>query len=80
MRYGFPCRLKNVPVWAFHGAKDEIIPVNESEEMVAAVNACGGNAKLTVYPDAEHNAWTPTYRNKELYDWFLKHRKVTEHE
>ncbi|MHC4621277.1 MAG: carboxylesterase family protein, partial [Planctomycetota bacterium] len=32
------CRLKNVPIWAFHGAKDNVIPLKESEEMVEAVN------------------------------------------
>jgi predicted peptidase len=69
------CKIKNVPIWAFHGAKDSVVPLEESEEMVKAVNSCGGNAKLTVYPDAGHNAWAPTYKNKELYDWFLAHRR-----
>jgi hypothetical protein len=34
---------------------------------------CGGNVKFTVYPDAGHDAWTATYNNPELYDWFLQH-------
>jgi len=68
-------RLEDVPVWAFHGAKDKVVPVKESEEMVNAIKARGGNARLTVYPDAGHDSWTETYNNKELYDWFLKHRK-----
>lgn len=72
---GKACNLKDVAVWAFHGAKDESVPVKRSEEMVNAVKACGGDAKLTVYPDAGHNVWTATYDNKELYDWFLEHRK-----
>lgn len=67
--------LKNVPVWAFHGAKDNVVPVKESEEMVQAIKAAGGDAKLTVYPDAGHDSWTATYNNQELYDWFLAHRK-----
>ncbi|HUV40473.1 MAG TPA: prolyl oligopeptidase family serine peptidase [Sedimentisphaerales bacterium] len=67
--------LKDVPVWAFHGAKDEVVPVSRSEDMVEAVNAAGGDAKLTVYPDAGHDAWTATYNNDELYKWFLEHRK-----
>jgi predicted peptidase len=68
-------RLKEMPVWAFHGAKDELVPLKRSEEMVDAVKACGGNAKLTIYPDAGHDSWTATYDNQDLYDWFLKHRK-----
>lgn len=67
-------RLKNVPVWAFHGAKDKVVPVEKSKEMVEAVNAAGGDAKLTVYPEAEHDSWTQTYDNPQLYEWFLSHR------
>jgi len=67
--------LKDVPVWAFHGAKDNVVPVKESEEMVNAVNARGGNARLTVYPDARHDSWTQTYNNQDVYDWLLSHRK-----
>jgi predicted peptidase len=69
-------RLKNLPIWAFHGAKDKVVPVEESEKMVNAVNSKGGNAKLTVYPDAYHDSWTVTYENQELYDWFLKHPRT----
>jgi dipeptidyl aminopeptidase/acylaminoacyl peptidase len=67
--------LKDVPVWAFHGAKDKVVPLEESEEMVAAINARGGDAKLTVYPDAGHDSWSETYDNQEFYDWLLNHRK-----
>ena len=68
-------KLKDVPVWAFHGAKDRVVPLKESEQMVNAIKGRGGNAKLTVYPDAGHDSWTETYNNEELYKWFLQHRK-----
>jgi predicted peptidase len=67
-------RLKDVPVWAFHGAKDNVVPLKQSEEMVDAIKARGGDAELTVYPEAGHDSWTETYNNKQLYDWFLEHR------
>jgi len=67
--------LKDMPIWAFHGARDKTVPLKRSQEMVDAVNRSGGNAKLTVYPEAAHNSWTVTYDNKELYDWLLEHRK-----
>jgi predicted peptidase len=69
------CLLKNVPVWAFHGAKDPVVPLKDEEEMVNALKACGGDVKLTIYPDAGHDAWTETYANPELYNWFLTHRR-----
>lgn len=67
-------RLKSVPVWAFHGAKDSVVPLALSETMVQAVERAGGRAKLTVYPEANHDSWTVTYDNPELYDWLLSHR------
>jgi predicted peptidase len=68
-------RLKGIPTWAFHGAKDDIVPVKESRKIVRAVKALGGNAKLTVYPDADHNAWDQAYKTKELYKWLFAQHK-----
>ena len=68
-------RLAGTPVWAFHGAKDEVVPLQASEEMVQAIQRAGGNVRLTVYPDRGHDAWTPTYDNPELYDWLLAQRR-----
>lgn len=65
--------LKSVPVWVFHGAKDTIVPLSESEQIVEALQKVGGNVKFTVYPDEDHDSWTETYNNPELYEWFLEH-------
>lgn len=64
-------RLVNVPVWAFHGTKDTVVKLEESVKMVDAVNICGGNAKLTVYPENQHDAWSDTYNNYEVFEWML---------
>lgn len=69
-------RLVNVPVWAFHGGKDPVIPVAESQKMVDAVNAAGGSAKLTIYPENDHNAWSDTYSNPEVFAWLLSHKNT----
>jgi predicted peptidase len=68
--------LKDVPVWAFHGALDDIVPLKASEDMVKALRESGGDVKLTVYPDLMHDSWTVTYDNPELYEWFLQHRRT----
>jgi predicted peptidase len=65
--------LKNVPVWVFHGAKDDIVPVTDGQKMVEALKAAGGNVKFTIYPEAGHDAWTETYNNPEVYEWLLSH-------
>ena len=68
-------KIKHLPVWVFHGAKDDIVPLKNSEEMVDALKKVGGNVKFTVYPDAGHDSWTAAYNNPDLYKWFLKHRR-----
>ena len=75
---GFPqrvARLVNLPVWAFHGAKDTVVPQAESQQLVDALIANGGDAKLTIYPEAGHDSWSETYANPELYRWFLAHHR-----
>ena len=57
-------------------SKDEILftrGTTESINLVARVNKHGGNAKLTLYEGAGHDAWTPAYKTKELYEWMLSH-------
>jgi predicted peptidase len=68
--------LQELGVWAFHGAKDRVVPLEESERMIAALRDFGAkDARLTVYPDAEHDAWTPAYADLELYAWLLAHAR-----
>lgn len=67
-------KLKNVPVWAFHGAMDEIISVQNSIKIVKALRAAGNDAKFTIYPDAGHDSWTATYENPLLFEWLLAQR------
>jgi predicted peptidase len=69
--YWNAARLKNMGVWAFHGADDKTVLPEESEKMVNRVNACGGNAKLTVYDGVAHNAWTPAFQTEELWAWLF---------
>lgn len=71
------CRLLHVPVWAFHGDQDSVVPFKEDESMVKAVQSCGGEARLTAYAGAGHDAWSETYANPELYKWFLQHVRAT---
>ena len=67
-------RLINVPVWAFHGAKDTTVLLEESVKMVEAVKNHDGDAKITVYPETGHDAWSDTYSNPEVFSWLLQHQ------
>ena len=70
-------RTREVPVWAFHGALDEVVLPIRGAEIVEALRAAGGNVKLTVFPEADHaGTLEQTYAQPELYMWLLAQRKL----
>ena len=68
-------KIKHLPVWTFHGAKDNIVPLATTQAMVNELNRIGGNVMFTIYPDAAHDSWTETYDNDKVYEWLLKQRR-----
>ena len=66
----------HVPAWVFHGAKDPVVPLGRSEQMVEALKKNKGDARLTVYPEAKHDSWTETYANPQVYQWLLEHKRA----
>ncbi len=69
-------RLKNIGIHAFHGTKDELIDYHDSQKMVDAVNACGGNAKLTLFPELGHEIWQKVYSDKSVFEWLMEREKM----
>ena len=65
--------LVSTPVWAFHGKDDDVVDVVESIKMVDGINKLGGKARLTLYDNTYHDAWTATYKNEEVFSWLLSH-------
>ncbi len=63
------CDLKNVPVWAFHGERDMLVPVEVAQELVDAVNSCGGDAKITISSQMDVDILYTTYTNPALFEW-----------
>jgi predicted peptidase len=68
-------KLKDLPLWNFHGDKDTAVPFKKSEEMIEALKAAGGSPKFTAYPGVGHNSWDKAYREEKLWEWFLQHAK-----
>jgi len=68
-------RLRDLPVWAFHGALDDVVPLSGSQDMIDAIKAAGGNPRFTIYPQAGHDSWTETYANDEIYSWLIQQRR-----
>lgn len=69
-------QFAHLPVWAFHGAKDNVVPQERSTAMVEALKKEKATPKFTVYPDAGHDSWTETYNNPELYAWLLAQKRA----
>jgi len=72
------CRLKDMPVWAFHGDSDDIVPPSGSFVMVEAIRSCKGTVppRLTIYPGTNHGSWVPAYDDPALYRWLLEQRRL----
>ena len=68
-------KVKSLPIWVFHGDKDDTVPFRQSEEIVDYLKKAGADIKFTVIPGASHDIWTQTYGSSTIYDWFLAHQK-----
>jgi predicted peptidase len=71
----FADRLTKIPIWAFHGEADPVVPVNRNTDMVKAINEKGGSARMTIYPGVGHGSWVNAYNDEELFKWFLQFTK-----
>ncbi len=67
-------RIKHIPVWAFHGAKDDVVSPKRSRAMVAALRKAGGLPGYTEYPDVAHNSWVYAYQEPHLLPWLFKQK------
>lgn len=67
-------RLVGVPIWAWHGGADPVVPVDLTRDMVRGILAAGGEAKYTELPDLGHGAWTPAYGEDGALEWLFQQR------
>lgn len=68
--------LQNIPIWCFHGDKDDVVKLSNSQKMIDALEPLNNpNVKFTVYPGVAHDSWTQTYDNDEVYEWMLSHKR-----
>jgi predicted esterase len=76
------CDLARVPIWAFHGALDPNVPVRGDVYPISTLQACtdppATDARVTVFPDREHDVWWFTYSGAagyDIYAWLLGHHR-----
>ena len=68
-------RIKDIPIWAFHGSDDAVVIPERSRDMIQALQQVGGNPRYTEYPEVGHDSWTETYQNFEVLDWFFSQQR-----
>jgi predicted peptidase len=68
-------KLRDLPIRAFHGAEDDVVPPAASEKMVEAITKAGGQATFTNYPGVGHNSWARAYAEPDLYTWMFAQRR-----
>jgi len=68
-------KVAGLPIWMFHGARDDVVLPDESRKMHEALKKLGADVRYTELPNANHNAWDPAYGNKDLIEWMLKQRR-----
>jgi predicted peptidase len=75
-------RVARLPVWAFHGMKDDQVDPQDTRKIVEAIRGERARlgldpqaARITLYPDANHDSWDPAYAEEELPRWMLAQRR-----
>jgi predicted peptidase len=71
--------LQEKPIWVFHGGKDDVAPVGDSDRIVAALRELGSDVRYTIYPDAGHDSWTQAYAEPETWAWLGEQRLAAVH-
>lgn len=74
--FGYVARAaRDLPVWIFHGAQDDVVPVVQDRALVDSLRAAGASPRYTEYPDVGHGAWDKAYADEELWTWLFAQRR-----
>ncbi len=68
-------KFTDIPIWAFHGTDDSIVPVKVTRNMISAIEKAGGRPRYTEYPKVDHNSWIYAYNEPEIWTWLLSQKK-----
>jgi len=69
--------IKNIPIWAFHGDADPVVPPCGSQEMIDAIQRAGGTSvRLTMYQGVKHDCYLKALKEQKLVDWIFKQQKT----
>jgi predicted peptidase len=64
--------LVNLPIWAFHGQHDNVVPTEATTEMVTAIEAAGSKkVRMTIFPNEKHGIYDKVLKHNEMFDWLM---------
>lgn len=70
--------IQHIPIWAFHGSRDTVVPPKNSRKMIRAIQTAGGAPGYTEYPDVGHDSWVHAYRDPYLLPWLFRQQLKTQ--
>jgi pimeloyl-ACP methyl ester carboxylesterase len=68
-------RIAKLPIWAFHGAEDDVVPADNSRKMISAIRQAGGAPRYTEYPDCKHDSWNLAIKEPDLLPWLFAQKR-----
>jgi predicted peptidase len=68
--------LVGTPIYAVHGAADSVVPVSQSQVMIAALKNAGGDPHYAELEGVGHNSWEDAYEpDSEVMRWMFEQRR-----
>ena len=67
--------IAKLPIWAWHGDKDNVIKASRSRDMIEAIKAAGGSPKYSEIKNRGHNSWVDVWNSNELWDWLYSQKR-----
>jgi len=64
-------KYMNVPLWIFHGAKDDVVPPAQSQKIVDLLTSAGHPPRYTEFPEGNHGIWEQSVRYPGLLEWLF---------
>ena len=68
-------RIARLPVWAYHGSQDTVVPTSRSRDMIEALRKAGGTPRYTEAPGVGHGVWGLAFSDPELAKWLFVQRR-----
>ena len=67
--------VKDLPIRVYHGRRDDVVPLSQSEAMVNSILLQGGNVEFTIYDDLGHNCWDRAFEETDLIKWLVASKR-----